>query len=224
MTFPVVEASRLCLFRGDVRLIDDASLKVYEGQWCEIIGPPLSGKTTIIQTLIGNHHQGTGQLNVLGFNLFPINREDARLLRRKVGYAQQLPDLLMDKTIRVNLLMALQAIDKAKEKTDEQHIIEILDEVGLIGKMKTEIRSLAYSELIIVSLLRCLIHKPRLILIDQLLDYLDKRQRNHLIAFIYNLVSKDKLSVITTAYSELTDLPFETSKLKIEEAKLFAMN
>ncbi|MBK9108153.1 MAG: ATP-binding cassette domain-containing protein [Saprospiraceae bacterium] len=224
MTYPIIDASRLCLFHGEKCILDEGTFKIFEGQWSEIIGPPNSGKSTLLNAIIGNHDQGSGQLQILGYTLFPVNRDDARLLRRKIGLAQQTPDLLMDKTIRVNLMMALQAADKIKEKPDESIIQEMLDEVGLLAKIKSEIRNLSHTEILTVAILRSIITKPKLILIDQLLEYLEENFRNKLIAILYNLVIKEKIALISTSYLELPNLPFETLRFKLDGGKLLAIN
>lgn len=224
MAYPIVEASRLCLFHGDKCLLDEGTFKIYEGQWCEIIGAPNSGKSTFLNSILGNHDQGSGLLQILGYSLFPINRDDARLLRRKIGLAQQSPLLLMDKTIRVNLMMALQAVDKVKEKPDEIVIQDMLDEIGMLPKLKMEIRNLSHTEILTVAILRSIITKPKLVLIDHLFEYLEENHRNKLIAIFYNLVIKEKLTVISTSYAELQNLPFETLRFKLESGKLLPMN
>ncbi|MBK8955772.1 MAG: ATP-binding cassette domain-containing protein [Saprospiraceae bacterium] len=223
MVFPVVEASNFGLLLNDVAVLEDAEFKLHEGQWHEITGKPNAGKSTILKSFMGQYYQCTGHLKVLGYSLFPLNREDARILRRKIGFVHQLPMLLMDKTIRVNLNMALQAAERVSSEPDDQIIIQMLKEVGLAEKLITPIQDLSFTEITIINVLRSLMIKPKLLIIDQVLEYLASDYRSKIVAMIHDAMNKDKICVLSTSYNALPDLPFDTIKFKLESGKLLSI-
>ncbi|MCC6754093.1 MAG: ATP-binding cassette domain-containing protein [Saprospiraceae bacterium] len=215
-----IRACRLQLCRGNQALLHHLDWVVPEGAWHHLTGPPASGKSTLLHALAALHDEGEGQLEVLGYSLLPIASENALILRRKTGFVDQGGGLLLHKTVRVNLLISLQSSNKLRDQDDDDSILDLLIKFGVEQLVKREVASLSATERWMVAMLRALIRKPRLLLVDNVLDYLGEEMRGRLITGISELVSREKMTVVSTGlHPSSYDLPADR-RLKVEGLQL----
>lgn len=215
-----IRACRLQINRGSRPLLQQLEWVVPEGAWHHLTGPPASGKSSLLQALVSLHDECEGQLEVLGYSLLPIARENALILRRKTGFVDQGGGLLLQKTVRVNLLISLQSSNRTWDQDDDDCVMEMLGKFGVEDLIKREVASLSATERWLVAVLRALIRKPRLLLLDNVLDYLGDVERNRLIVGISETVVREKTTVVSTGLSSSWyDLPADL-RLRLEGMQL----
>jgi ABC-type multidrug transport system ATPase subunit len=172
------------------------------GQGIIIYGLNNSGKSLICETIFASYNQIKGTIKVCDFSLNPISPTDKANLRRKLGYASQVSQLLPHKTVRVNLLMAINASDKFKDIPSETLILEQK----------------------LISFIRAIIHKPKFLVLDGLMEGLDSKYHEIIIEKLEQLVLKDNLSYLITSHSA-QKLPFLHAKsFEIIDNKLVSLN
>lgn len=216
----IIQAINLSVSHSEKELITGLNWTVDEQEWIEISGPNGAGKTSILNTFYGMPMKLSGQLNVLDFSLNPLSKEDLASLRRKIGYARQNLQLIPEKTVRANLVMALHAADRVQDFDFDGQIQWILEALGMMGKIKYTLSLLSQGEQHAIAIARALIHKPKLLLLDQSLDYLDDTARKTVIQLIQNARDSDRLTVLSSALRTWSQEITNCKSFKLENGML----
>ena len=145
-----------------------------------------------------------GQLKVLDFGMNPISAIDLSTLRRKIAYIRPFPDLVTDKTVRVNLSLALSAANRVLDADMEQLILQSLSMFGIEDLNKV----------IISQLSRALIVKPKIIFIDNCLTILDATKRRFVMDVLSSIRSKERCTIILSGFEPT--VPEEENALKYQ--------
>ena len=152
-----VETIRLNKAFGAIRAVAELDLQVQAGEIYGLLGPNGSGKTTLMRLLVGLAKADKGEVRVLG-RLMPD-----RALLAEVGYMTQAEALYSDLTARENVLFfaALSGVRTAS------WIGEALELVELEARANDLVSSLSGGLRRRVSLACALVHRPRLLILDE---------------------------------------------------------
>jgi ABC-2 type transport system ATP-binding protein len=154
-----IEASGLVRTFGSLRALDRLDLAVAEGELIGLVGPNGAGKTTFIRVLAGLLRPDAGTARVLG-------ERPGRAVSARVGYMTQSPALYEDLPVRDNLvffgrLFGLSTTD-ARERAEE-----LTELVSLQGKERAPVRTLSGGMRQRTNLACAMVHRPRLLLLDE---------------------------------------------------------
>lgn len=152
-----VRATDLRKHFGTVRAVDRLSLSVYAGEIYGLLGPNGSGKTTLIRLLIGLLRPTAGRAVVLGRTM-----PDKPVLAQ-VGYMTQVPALYDDLSARDNVAFFAEMCGGASRA----RVDEVLALVGLSERAGSLVRTLSGGMKQRLSLACTLVHRPRLLLLDE---------------------------------------------------------
>ena len=149
-------------------VLRDISFSVQRGEMLAIIGESGCGKTVLLKTLIGLHHQTAGQVIFDGVELQKLSYFELARMRTRWGFVFQQAALFDSMTIGDNIAFPLVQHTK-KTRKEIQHIVEtLIDEVGLaskvLGKKPAEISGGMRKR---VGIARALALEPELILYDE---------------------------------------------------------
>jgi ABC-2 type transport system ATP-binding protein len=156
---PVIVARALVRTFGSVRALDGLDLEVPAGTILGLLGPNGSGKTTFIRVLAGLLRPTSGEVLVLGQR--PSLRTAA-----SVGYMTQAPALYDDLPVRDNLVFfaRLFGLSRAEASARAEELLEL---VSLTEKARTPVRDLSGGMRQRTNLACAMIHRPRLLLLDE---------------------------------------------------------
>jgi len=198
---PIIETHGITKRYGNLVAVDHIGLKIDEGEIFGLLGPNGAGKTTLISMLATLTPPTDGTASVNGFD---IARQPGNV-RKSIGMVFQTPssdDLL---TGRENLYLhsLLYGIPQGLRR---QRINEALELVDLKAKENDRVRTYSGGMKRRLEIARGLIHRPKILYLDEPTLGLDPQTREHIWAYIERLSTEEKVTILmTTHYMEEAD-------------------
>ena len=156
---------------GDVRALDDVSLRVEPGQFVAVRGHSGSGKSTLLSLVGGLDTATEGTVRVAGADLAQMStRERARFRAESIGFVFQLFHLLPYLSVLDNVLVA--ALPGRRAEAIEQ-ARTLLAQFGLEHRLHHRPSQLSIGERQRVAMARALLNSPKLLLADEPTGNLD---------------------------------------------------
>ncbi len=190
----VIEATGLTRRFGDFTAVDRVSFSVKQGEIVGYLGPNGSGKTTTIRMLLGILKPSEGEAQVLGLDI----RRQAEQIRQQVGYVSQKFALYQELTAWENL----QFYGGVYGTRDEERMRTLLDELGLSKVTHQMVSGLPLGWRQRLALAVALIHKPRLVFLDEPTSGVDPLARRSFWELIYKLAGEGVTILVTTHYMD----------------------
>ena len=175
--------------------VDHVDIAVPEGQVWGFLGPNGSGKTTTIRMLCGLLKPDAGEGTCLGYNI----RTEADSIKRQVGYMTQRFSFWEDLSIRENLefVARLYEVPKTRAKVDET-----LERLGLVARQKQLAGELSGGWKQRMALAACMLHSPRLLLLDEPTAGVDPQARRDFWEEIHRLSESGLTVLVSTHYMD----------------------
>lgn len=192
----ILRLSNISKFFGDVQAVKDITIDIKEGELISFIGPSGCGKTTLLRIIGGFEQQSTGTVKLDGVaidHLPPEKRVTAMVFQ---DYA-----LFPHMTVFQNVSYGLDQ-KKMPKAEKEQAVKEILEQVRLGGYEGRKPRELSGGEQQRVAVARCLVLKPRILLLDEPLSNLDANLRLTMREEIRRLKDELKLTIIFVTHDQ----------------------
>ncbi|MBI2940334.1 MAG: ATP-binding cassette domain-containing protein [Chloroflexi bacterium] len=192
-------AALASFFRRRTRLIhavDDVSFTIGEGEVVGFLGPNGAGKTTTLKMLAGLLHPTGGAASVLGH--IPWRREKAYLCQMTLvmGQRNQLYwDLPAMDTLLVN-----QAIYRLPERQFRETLAELTDLLDLAPLLGAPVRQLSLGERMRCEFAAALIHRPRVVFLDEPTIGLDVTMQERIRRFIREYNRRSGATVLLTSH------------------------
>ncbi|MBI2193021.1 MAG: ABC transporter ATP-binding protein [Planctomycetes bacterium] len=199
---PLLEVRSIHKWFGSLHAVQDVTFDLDDGQILGFIGPNGAGKTTTIRILAGLANPAQGQVHVHGYSV----RLEPEKTRALTGY---MPDNFGPyENTRVDEYLDFFAdafgIAPGKRKTLVDEVLELTDLAGLRHR---DVDTLSKGESQRVALARCLMHDPKLLLLDEPAAGLDPRARIELRELLKELSRMGKAVLISShILTELEDL------------------
>jgi cell division transport system ATP-binding protein len=160
------------VYKDTVTALDDVSIEIAKGEFVFVVGPSGSGKSTLIRLLLKEEEPTGGDIYVAGKHIGKLSPWKVPYLRRNLGTVFQDFKLLPDKNVFDNVAFALEVIGKPRNVI-HQRVPEILNLVGLGGKLPNYPDELSGGEQQRVSIARAFINRPLILLADEPTGNLD---------------------------------------------------
>ena len=189
-----IEAAALTKRFGEFTAVDRVTFTVRQGDVVGYLGPNGSGKTTTIRMLLGLLLPSEGSARVLGFDI----REESEAIRARVGYMSQRFALYDDLTVRENLAFYAGVYGVR----DRERPGQVLKQVGLPGLDGKQVRDLSTGWRQRLALGTAIIHRPRLLFLDEPTSGVDPTARRTFWELIYDLVDEGVTVFVTTHYMD----------------------
>lgn len=180
---------------GGRTVVNGIDLQVRSGEIYGFLGPNGSGKTTFIRMLCGLLRADAGSGTCLGFNV--ITESDS--IKRQVGYMTQRFSFYEDLSIAENLdfVARMYAVPNRADVVRES-----LDRLGLAGRKDQLAGELSGGWKQRLALAACLLHRPRLLLLDEPTAGVDPKARRDFWEQIHQLAAQGLTFLITTHYMD----------------------
>jgi ABC-2 type transport system ATP-binding protein len=187
----MIQIKNLTKRYGQRAALKSLSLHLPRGQFTALLGPNGAGKSTLFQVLTGLFAADEGDVEVAGHSL----RHDAPAALRHIGVVFQQQALDLDLSVRRNLRFQadLQGLPGALAK---ERIASGCERFGLTADLDRAARELSGGNRRKVELVRALLHRPGLLLMDEATVGLDPKSRRELLAVLHDEVANAGLSVL----------------------------
>ena len=194
----IIEISGLNKSFGDVHAVCDLSFKVREGELFAFLGVNGAGKSTTINIICGGLEKDSGRVIVDGCDV----EHDLEKVKNRLGVVFQ--NSVLDKalSVRSNLesRAALYGIYGEEFKTRLSELAKLLDFEDILGRA---VGKLSGGQRRRIDIARALLHRPKLLILDEPTTGLDPQTRKLLWGVISDLQRREKMTVfLTTHYME----------------------
>ncbi|SHJ64455.1 ABC-2 type transport system ATP-binding protein [Caminicella sporogenes DSM 14501] len=193
----VVDVKNLRKVFNNYVAVDDISLKISKGKIFGLLGPNGAGKSTTIRMLCGVLTPTCGEGKVLGYDLY----KEGEKIKQNIGYMSQKFSLYEDLTVLENLKFYSNIYSLSKN-TIKRRIEELIEMAGLKGKEKTITKNLSGGWKQRLALGCALLHKPKLLILDEPTAGVDPVSRRIFWNMIYELANQGITILVTTHYMD----------------------
>src|SRR5438067_3727683 len=182
---------------GPITAVNGLDLDVPVGTCVGLLGPNGAGKSTTMRMLTAQAIADEGELEVLGFRL----PEESKAARAQCGVVPQLDNLDVTLTVEQNLLVFahLYRIGRAERRAAIERALRM---AKLVDRRDTRVDKLSGGMRRRLLIARALVHRPRLVLLDEPTVGLDPQVRQELWALIDALRSEGTTILMSTHYIE----------------------
>jgi ABC-2 type transport system ATP-binding protein len=180
---------------GEHTVVNQIDLQVRTGEIYGFLGPNGSGKTTFIRMLCGLLRPDAGSGTCLGFDVI----QDSEAIKREVGYMTQRFSFYEDLTIAENLdfVARMYGVKSRRAAVDRS-----IEQLGLTARRKQLAGELSGGWKQRLALAACLIHDPKLLLLDEPTAGVDPKARRDFWEQIHQLAAQGLTFLITTHYMD----------------------
>jgi lipooligosaccharide transport system ATP-binding protein len=182
---------------GPITAVDGLDLDVPEATCLGLLGPNGAGKSTTMKLLTGQALPDEGAVEVLGFEV----PKDSKQARAQCGVVPQLDNLDVELTTRENLAVFAR-LYRVPHGERRQAIDRALEVANLIQRADTRVDKLSGGMRRRLLIARALVHRPRLLLLDEPTVGLDPQVRQELWSLIDALRTEGTTILMSTHYIE----------------------
>ena len=191
----VIDVSGLSKRFGDKTVVDNISLRVRQREIVGFLGPNGSGKTTTIRMLCGLLNPDAATGTCLGYNI----TRDAALIKLQTGYMTQRFSFYEDLTIEENLDFVARLYDLRPRR---QKVNEMLERIGLGARRRQLAGALSGGWKQRLALAACMMHQPKLLLLDEPTAGVDPQARREFWDVIHSLSDEGVTVLVSTHYMD----------------------
>jgi ABC-2 type transport system ATP-binding protein len=191
----VIDVSGLRKSFGDLKVVEGLSLQVAQGEICGFLGANGSGKTTTIRMLCGLLKPDGGSGQCLGYDII----DQPHQIRRQVGYMTQRFSLYDDLTAVENLDFVARVYHMPNRRAAVQ---EIMERMGLVRRRDQLAGQLSGGWKQRLALAACVLHQPRLLLLDEPTSGVDAKARREFWDLIHDMAVEGLTTLVSTHYMD----------------------
>ena len=201
----------------EIRAVDGIDFAINKGEFVIIVGPSGAGKTTVLNILGGMDTATGGKITVDGADITSCNSRQLTSYRRNdIGFVFQFYNLVPNLTALENVELALQI---CKDPLDAR---EVLEEVGLGGRLDNFPAQLSGGEQQRVSIARALAKNPKLLLCDEPTGALDYNTGKSFLKLLQDMCRERGMTVIVITHNSAL-APMADRLIRIKNGKVSGM-
>jgi len=192
---PAIVVSQVSHRYGDRVAVDDLSLEVQAGEVFIFLGPNGSGKTTLFRVLSTLIPLQAGEISILGESIATATAS----IRSKIGVVFQAPSLDKKLSVAENLYHHGRLYGLSRQVIDERKQ-QMLAALGLADRANDRVETLSGGMRRRVELAKGMLHRPRLLLLDEPSTGLDPGARADLWRYLQQVREEDGVTIVLTTH------------------------
>lgn len=173
---------------GKLKVTDDLSFTLQDGEAIGVIGPNGAGKSTMFNLIAGGVKPDAGRVKYQGSDVTAYSA--SKRCRMGIGRSYQIPHPFAGMTVFENLLVGGAFGDNVNEKECYDRCVDVLDQTGLLPKANVRAGSLTLLERKRLEMARALATNPRLLLLDEIAGGLTEHECHELVETIKGIHMK----------------------------------
>ena len=193
---PAIAIQNLQKSYGTLHALRGIDLTIGQGEFFGLLGPNGAGKSTLINILAGLTRADHGTASIMGYDVVRQYRD----ARHRLGVVPQ--ELVFDPFFTVREVLRIQAGYFGLGRENDGWIEELMDALMLSDKANTNMRALSGGMKRRVLIAQALVHKPRVVVLDEPTAGVDVELRRSLWLFVQRLHREGHTIVLTTHYLE----------------------
>ncbi|SHI79865.1 ABC-2 type transport system ATP-binding protein [Lutispora thermophila DSM 19022] len=193
----ILEVKNLIKRYGDTLAVDNISFSIKEGEIFGLLGPNGAGKTTAIDTVIGIRDADKGEINIFGKDM----KKHASEIKKYIGIVPQDIAIYPDLTAYENVEFFGRLYD-LKGSLLKARVEEVLEFTGLLDQKKQFVRNFSGGMKRRLNIACALVHRPKLIIMDEPTVGIDPQSRNHIIESVKKMRNEGSTIIYTSHYME----------------------
>lgn len=194
----MIEINKIKKSYKNIKVLDGIDFVINKGDFVTIYGESGCGKSTLLNIIGLLDGFDSGSLVIGGEKVGDINSKSSMMMRRNmISYLFQSYALMDDKSVKNNLLVALEYKDMSQAKK-MGYIKRVLDGVGLLDKLNTTVCELSGGEQQRVAMARAILHDTPIILADEPTGSLDSKNKKIILDLLLRENKKGKTIIVAT--------------------------
>ncbi|WP_339208443.1 amino acid ABC transporter ATP-binding protein [Bacillus sp. FSL R5-0432] len=193
----IIRVEKLNKYFGELHVLKDIDLTVYENDVVVLIGASGSGKSTLLRCMNFLEIKNDGDIIIDGSPVHP-KRDQLNEMRQKIGMVFQHFNLFPHKTVLENIIEAPIMVKRTKKAQAIAEAIALLDKVGLADKANVYPSKLSGGQKQRVAIARSLAMKPDVMLFDEPTSALDPELVGEVLQTMKSLAKEGMTMVIVT--------------------------
>ncbi len=205
MSEEIIKVSAICKSYRDnlnnLEVLKDINFTVLEGEFLVIQGPSGAGKSTLLHILGGLDNPSGGKVYFQGTDIYAIDENRRSSFRNKeVGFVFQFFHLLPELNALENVLLPGILKSWWERKKCLGVALELLERLGLSGRLKHRPGALSGGEQQRVAIARALINHPQLLLCDEPTGNLDSENGKKILQLLIELNQSRKITIVMVTH------------------------
>ncbi|WP_087977744.1 amino acid ABC transporter ATP-binding protein [Bacillus safensis] len=193
----IIRVEKLNKYFGELHVLKDINLTVYENDVVVLIGASGSGKSTLLRCMNFLEIKNDGDIIIDGSPVHP-KRDQLNEMRQKIGMVFQHFNLFPHKTVLENIIEAPVMVKKTKKAQASAEASALLEKVGLANKANVYPSKLSGGQKQRVAIARSLAMKPDVMLFDEPTSALDPELVGEVLQTMKSLAKEGMTMVIVT--------------------------
>ncbi|NEW07563.1 methionine ABC transporter ATP-binding protein [Paenibacillus sp. SYP-B3998] len=178
-----------------VEAVKEANLQVQKGEIFGVIGYSGAGKSSLLRCINYLEKPTSGLIKINGVEMSTLNKQELRMIRRKIGMIFQHFNLLSSGTVFQNVAAPL-LLAKVPKKQIVTKVRELLELVGLQDKEQSYPRQLSGGQKQRVAIARALANDPEILLCDEATSALDPQTTDSILDLLLDINRKYKITIV----------------------------
>lgn len=182
-----------------ITAVRDVNMRFAPGDFVSLIGPSGCGKSTVIRMIDDIIKPTSGEIHIDGEKLDPAKRIPPEVIR-KIGFIFQQPNMLPWMTVRENVMLPLKIFGLSGSEW-EDYADELIEATGLAPQRDTYPTELSGGSMQRAGVIRAMVHKPDILLMDEPFGALDEMTREVLNLELLDIWRKTGKTIIFITHS-----------------------
>ena len=186
-----LEITEVSHYFGSFCALDNVSVEISPGDFTVLLGLNGAGKTTLYSLITRLYNNISGSVKIYGYDV----RDQSSEALKNIGVVFQQPTLDLDLSIKENLHYHA-SLHGISVKEASRRIEDEMNRINMLEKIDMKVRSLSGGQRRRVEIARSLLHKPKLLLLDEPTVGLDIGSRQMILSHVKKLCKEENLAVL----------------------------